>query len=62
MSSPFIGPLLVGLPMLFVCCWNKVTIRVRDGKKLTHEGIKVEFAGSIGQCSLSFTLPFAWGG
>ena len=26
----------------------KVTIRVRDGKKTTHEGIKVEFVGSIG--------------
>ena len=26
----------------------QVAIRVRDGKKLTHEGIKVEFVGSIG--------------
>ncbi len=26
----------------------QVAIRVRDGKKLTHEGIKVEFIGSIG--------------
>ena len=29
-------------------CVIKVTIRVRDGKKTTHEGIKVEFVGSIG--------------
>lgn len=27
----------------------QVSIRVRDGKKLTHEGIKVEFVGSIGE-------------
>ena len=26
----------------------QVTVRVRDGKKLAHEGIKVEFVGSIG--------------
>ena len=26
----------------------QVTVRVRDGKKLVHEGIKVEFVGSIG--------------
>ncbi|KAG6873039.1 hypothetical protein C0995_003795 [Termitomyces sp. Mi166 len=26
---------------------GQVTIRVRDGKKLAHEGIKVEFVGSI---------------
>lgn len=26
----------------------QVTIRVRDGKRMTHEGIKVEFVGSIG--------------
>ena len=25
-----------------------MTVRVRDGKKITHEGIKVEFVGSIG--------------
>ena len=25
-----------------------MTIRLRDGKKLAHEGIKVEFVGSIG--------------
>jgi len=29
-------------------CPLQVTIRVRDGKKTTHEGIKVEFVGSIG--------------
>lgn len=27
----------------------KVTVRVRDGKKLAHDGIKVEFVGSIGE-------------
>ncbi len=26
----------------------QVTVRIRDGKKLAHEGIKVEFVGSIG--------------
>lgn len=26
----------------------QIAIRVRDGKKVTHEGIKVEFVGSIG--------------
>ena len=26
----------------------QATVRVRDGKKLTHDGIKVEFVGSIG--------------
>ncbi|KAG5633321.1 hypothetical protein DXG03_007599, partial [Asterophora parasitica] len=26
---------------------GQVAIRVRDGKKLAHEGIKVEFCGSI---------------
>jgi vacuolar protein sorting-associated protein 26 len=25
-----------------------VTVRVRDGKKLVHDGIKVEFVGNIG--------------
>lgn len=29
--------------------FQKVTVRVRDGKKLAHEGIKVEFVGSIGE-------------
>lgn len=29
--------------------FHQVTVRVRDGKKITHEGIKVEFVGSIGQ-------------
>jgi vacuolar protein sorting-associated protein 26 len=28
---------------------SQATIRVRDGKKLVHEGIKVEFVGSIGE-------------
>lgn len=27
---------------------SQIAIRVRDGKKLTHDGIKVEFVGSIG--------------
>ncbi len=27
-------------------------MRVRDGKKLAHEGIKVEFVGSIGACAV----------
>ncbi|THH04544.1 hypothetical protein EW145_g5447 [Phellinidium pouzarii] len=27
---------------------GQVSVRVRDGKKLTHEGIKVEFVGAIG--------------
>jgi Vacuolar protein sorting-associated protein 26 len=31
----------------------KVTIRVRDGKKTAHDGIKVEFVGSIGSLSIS---------
>jgi hypothetical protein len=28
----------------------QVAIRVRDGKKMQHDGIKVEFVGSIGMC------------
>ena len=40
----------------------QVTIRVRDGKKITHEGIKVEFVGSIGATitrkSPQFNLTF----
>ncbi len=35
----------------------KVTIRVRDGKKTTHEGIKVEFIGSIGVPHASTVIP-----
>ena len=27
---------------------GQATVRVRDGKKLVHEGIKVEFVGTIG--------------
>lgn len=30
----------------------QVVVRVRDGKKITHEGIKVEFVGSIGEHAL----------
>ena len=37
-------------------------VRIRDGKKIAHEGIKVEFVGSIGalvrhQFSTSYLLP-----
>ena len=28
---------------------EQVSVRVRDGKKLAHDGIKVEFVGSIGE-------------
>ena len=31
-------------------------MRVRDGKKIAHEGIKVEFVGSIGALALSPVL------
>ena len=31
-------------------------VRVRDGKKIAHEGIKVEFVGSIGALVLSPVL------
>ncbi|KAF7366313.1 hypothetical protein MSAN_00887500 [Mycena sanguinolenta] len=34
-----------------------VAIRVRDGKKLQHDGIKVEFVGSIGEF-VGFLFPF----
>ena len=37
-------------------CHSKVTIRVRDGKKTTHDGIKVEFVGSIGSLVSSIFL------
>jgi hypothetical protein len=30
------------------CCYAQVTIRPRDGKKVEHNGIKIEFVGSIG--------------
>ncbi|KAF9212777.1 Vacuolar protein sorting-associated protein 26B-like protein [Podila verticillata] len=30
---------------------GKINIRVKDGKKLEHNGIKVEFVGNIGKCS-----------
>lgn len=34
--------------------WHgQVIIRVRDGKNVKHEGIKVEFVGSIGSPSSS---------
>jgi vacuolar protein sorting-associated protein 26 len=40
-------------------CWTRkvdassqVVVQVRDGKKITHDGIKVEFVGSIGNYDL----------
>jgi vacuolar protein sorting-associated protein 26 len=33
---------LTGFPSI------KVTVRLRDGRKLAHDGIKIEFIGSIG--------------
>lgn len=35
----------------------QVAIRVRDGKKLAHDGIKVEFVGSIGTYALMLVPP-----
>jgi hypothetical protein len=37
--------------------WLKVQIRAKDGRKVEHNGIKVEFVGHIGEfiwCSLAF--------
>lgn len=31
---------------------RKVTVRVRDGKKIVHDGIKVEFVGNIGTSTI----------
>ena len=42
---------LISLPRDYILTLPKVTVRVRDGKKLAHEGIKVEFVGSIGEIS-----------
>ena len=38
----------------------QVSVRVRDGKKVTHEGIKVEFVGNIGafSCLWISTAPY----
>ena len=44
---------------LFRCAESErgqVTVRVRDGKRTTHEGIKVEFVGNIG--TFFFILEF----
>lgn len=30
---------------------GQVAVRVRDGKKVNHDGIKVEFVGAIGECA-----------
>lgn len=40
------------LTVAFLFGWRdpQVSVRVRDGKKLVHEGIKIEFVGSIGRC------------
>ena len=35
----------------------QIAIRVRDGKKLTHDGIKVEFVGSIGPLFMMHPRP-----
>lgn len=32
----------------------QVTVRVRDGKRMTHDGIKVEFVGNIGAWRICF--------
>lgn len=38
-----------------------VSVRVRDGKKLVHDGIKVEFVGSIGKHPHSHShWPWRW--
>ena len=34
----------------------KVTVRLRDGRKLAHDGIKIEFIGSIGTDSCTIHL------
>ncbi|KAG0040035.1 Vacuolar protein sorting-associated protein 26B [Podila clonocystis] len=33
---------------------GKINIRVKDGKKLEHNGIKIEFVGNIGKCPQLF--------
>jgi Vacuolar protein sorting-associated protein 26 len=35
----------------------QVSVRVRDGKKVTHEGIKVEFVGNIGASMIISRVP-----
>lgn len=36
-----------------------VTIRPKDGKRLEHTGIKVQFIGTIGTCLWTFRPPGA---
>ena len=50
-------------PHLYCNCgvdnpWDlpQVVVRIRDGKKITHEGVKVEFVGSIGASVPSLVL------
>jgi vacuolar protein sorting-associated protein 26A/B len=38
---------------------SQAAIRVRDGKKLVHDGIKVEFVGSIGGSRASRSLAYS---
>lgn len=38
------------------CGAAKVTVRVRDGKRTTHDGIKVEFVGNIGTSFFLFLV------
>ena len=37
-----------------------VTVRPKDGKRLEHTGIKVQFIGTIGRFLLSFTLSVVY--
>lgn len=37
-----------------------VTVRPKDGKRLEHTGIKVQFIGTIGRFLLSFSPPAAY--
>lgn len=37
----------------------QVLVRVKDGKGVKHDGIKVEFVGSIGEFDLQKHVPFA---
>ncbi len=42
------GSVLLQGGIRVVTCGTQATVRVRDGKKLAHDGIKIEFVGSIG--------------
>lgn len=37
-----------------------VTVRPKDGKRLEHTGIKVQFIGTIGRFLLSFSRSVGW--